>query len=224
MSFAVLQFQQAARSHYKVADERQALSQNTESPQRSIPFQNSAPLEAELVRRIASGDCEAFAALYDMYSKPLYSFVYRILSDRRETEDVMQEVFLGIWRKSSSFDESVGKPFNWAVTLTRNKAIDRLRSRDRQLRTVGSTPWRLGEESLACATQRDENFGFDEAAQIRALVDELPMDQRQPIELAFFGGLTHMEIAQAMRKPLGTVKARIRRGMMSLREALEEHA
>ncbi|MGI8965236.1 MAG: sigma-70 family RNA polymerase sigma factor [Limisphaerales bacterium] len=179
-------------------------------------------VDAQLMQRIAQGDREAFATLYDHFAKPLFSLTVLILHDPKEAEDALQEVFLQIWERAAQFDGRVGKPFSWCVTLTRNKAIDRLRSRQRR--------HRLFEEAIesadvaaesASATTNAGEFGRDEVERIRTAVKILPADQRKAIELAFFDGMTQYEIAEALHEPLGTVKARIRRGMLKLRDCLE---
>ncbi len=174
------------------------------------------------MQRIAQGDREAFAALYDHYAKPLYSLTVRILNDPKEAEDALQDVFLQIWERAAQFDERVGKPFNWCATMTRNKAIDRLRSRQRRYRLFEEATESIDAvaESTSLPTHAEE-FGSDEVERIRSAVKVLPGDQRKAIELAFFDGLTHFEIAEALHEPLGTVKARIRRGMLRLRDCLE---
>ena len=176
------------------------------APPPAVEFENMSTLsedstawEAQLVRRVALGDHAAFGALYDRYAKPLYSFVIRILKDRREAEDVLQEVFLKIWEKAPSFDEAVGKPFNWAATMVRNKAIDRLRAHQR-VRVFEDTT-----DCIAVAGPAEESHPFENgervpAGYLRAAVKELPDDQRQPIELAFFGDFTHVEIPRALEK------------------------
>ncbi len=186
--------------------------------------EDSTRTETALLERIAAGDREAFAELYDRYSRPLYAFVLRIVSAPADAEDVLQEVFVQIWERAAQFDEQQGKPFSWAVAMTRNKAIDRLRSLQRRSR--------LAEQALeagAVATEISPHEAHsalptDESARIRSALGNLPDDQRRAIEMAFFGGLTHHQVAEALREPLGTVKARIRRGMLRLREALEETA
>jgi RNA polymerase sigma-70 factor (ECF subfamily) len=183
--------------------------------------EHSAPPEAQLVRRIAQGDRDAFAALYDLYSKPLYSLTLRILNDPKEAEDVLQDVFLQLWEKAASFDEVAGRPFSWVVTMTRNKAIDRIRSRQRRSRLFEEASDSMEKASVEMVEPTVAGLGPDEAAQIRTALNGLPKEQRQPIEMAFFGGLTHTEIAEALHEPLGTVKARIRRGMLQLRDYLE---
>lgn len=181
----------------------------------------TAPPDTQLVRRIVQGDREALAALYDSYSKPLYSFALRVLRDPQEAQDVLQNVFLQIWEKGATFDESLGRPFTWAVAMTRNQAIDRLRARQRCLplfeeAAAGAVPEEAtGEPPLA------DSFGNDQPTPIRAAVHELPKEQRRAIELAFFGGLTHPEMAAALQEPPGTIRARIRRGMLRLRDGPE---
>ena len=123
-----------------------------------------------------------------------------------------------MWEKASSFNEAAGKPFTWAVTMTRNKAIDRLRAHQRKLRVFGETASSAVVVETRGETHRDENVCRDQALQIQRALNALPTDQRGPIELAFFSGFTHLEIAEALDEPLGTIKARIRRGMLRLRE------
>ncbi|MDQ6631892.1 MAG: sigma-70 family RNA polymerase sigma factor [Verrucomicrobiota bacterium] len=183
--------------------------------------QDSPPVEAELLQRIAQGDRQAFAALYDCYAKPLYSFAVKVLNDSTDAEDVLQEVFLQIWEKAAAFDETVGKPFSWAVTMTRNKAIDRLRSKQRRGRVFEEVADNAAVMETAMEAPVNENFFRDEAIHVRAAVIGLPKEQRHPIELAFFCGLTHLEIAEQLKEPLGTIKARIRRGLLRLRNGLE---
>jgi len=176
--------------------------------------------ELDLIRRVGLGERAAFADLYDLYSGILFSLALRILNDRAEAEDVLQEAFLQIWDRAASFDPALGKPFNWALTLARNKAIDRLRASRRRFRLAEqAATWANslpgGGESSVTPVVQDE-----QAALVRATLTGLPKDQRQAIELAFFSGLTQREIATTLREPLGTVKARIRRGMLKLRDAL----
>jgi RNA polymerase sigma-70 factor (ECF subfamily) len=177
--------------------------------------------DAELIRRIRGGDRTAFLQFYDRYASLLLSVAARVLGDRREAEDVLQDVFTQIWQRSSGYDAELGTLSSWAVTLTRNKAIDRIRASTRRRRL-------LEEVALSAeATQEDAPpsanellHGRERAERIRAALAELSSDQRQVIELAFFTGLSQTEIATRLQQPLGTVKARIRRGMLRLREQL----
>jgi RNA polymerase sigma-70 factor (ECF subfamily) len=178
--------------------------------------------DAQLLQRIAQGDRQAFSQLYDRYSGVLYSTTIRILKDPEEASDVLQDVFLQIWEKAGSYDPKLGKPFNWALTLTRNKAIDRLRSLKRRYSFIEEVTQELADSGHPRSPWNEEFMSSERAALIRAAVETLPLEQRQAIEMAFLGGLTQNEIAQALQQPLGTVKARIRRGMLKLRESLTE--
>jgi len=180
-------------------------------------------LDQEMVARIGRHDQSAFSALYDRLSGPLYSLAMKMLGDASDAQDALQEVFVQIWSRASTYDPEKSSVFSWAVLLTRSRAIDRLRARDRRLRVVvGST---ADENKIAEATDAstvesaaDTANKKDEAAHVRSLLNNLPEDQRQAIELAFFGHRTHHEIAAQLGQPLGTVKARIRRGLLKLRE------
>jgi RNA polymerase sigma-70 factor (ECF subfamily) len=193
----------------------------TVNSERTMMAETSLPVgDVELMRRIAQADREAFARLYDRYSGLLYSITLRILNDQKEAEDVIQEVFVQIWHKAGSYKVEAGKPLPWAVAMTRNKAIDRLRYLRRRFK-VGDASETLDEESAAAAVFNEEIGGRENAATIRTAVNGLPLEQRQAIEMAFFGGMTQNEISESLQEPLGTVKARIRRGMLKLRGSLE---
>jgi RNA polymerase sigma-70 factor (ECF subfamily) len=179
--------------------------------------------DREMLLRVGHGDQAAFSAFYDRLSGPLYSLALKMLGDASDAQDTLQEVFVQIWSRASTYDPEKSSVFSWAVLLTRSRAIDRLRARDRRLRVVvGST---ADENKVAEATDAstvesaaDTANKKDEAAHVRSLLNSLPEDQRQAIELAFFGHRTHHEIAAQLGQPLGTVKARIRRGLLKLRE------
>jgi RNA polymerase sigma-70 factor (ECF subfamily) len=177
-------------------------------------------IDAELLRRIARGDRTAFTALYDRFSRPLYSTALHILRDAREAEDIVQEVFLTLWEKAPAFDQERGSAFSWAVTLTRNRAIDRLRLRRRRTELLAaSLPGDLGYASADESDDSASALGLKEhAAAVRSAVAALPAEQQRALTLAFFGGLTQQEIASQLGEPLGTVKARIRRGLLKLRD------
>jgi RNA polymerase sigma-70 factor (ECF subfamily) len=181
--------------------------------------------DRETLLRASRGDQTAFSTLYDRLSGPLYSLVLKMLGDASDAQDALQEVFLQIWSRARTYDPEKSSVFSWAVLLTRSRAIDRLRARERRLRVVaGSTAdeTRLAETTNASTVESaadtvDKN---DEAAHVRSLLNNLPSEQRQAIDLAFFGHLTHHEIAARLGQPLGTIKARIRRGLLKLREQL----
>ena len=177
--------------------------------------------DAELLRRVAQRDRQAFSQLYDRYAGVLHSTILRILNNHEEASDVLQEVFLQMWDKAPAYDPALGKPFNWALTMTRNKAIDRLRSLQRRYSFLDKFTVEM-EGGCDNSPGPGDAFTPDQAALIRAAVTTLPLEQREAIEMAFLGGLTQNEIATALQQPLGTIKARIRRGMLRLREALKD--
>ncbi len=178
--------------------------------------------EIALMRQIAQGDQRAFQTLYDLFSGILFSTAYRVLNNQEAAEDVIQDAFIQIWEKAPQYDPTRGKPLTWAVTLTRNRSIDRLRSLQRRSRLQDD----LQRESETFE-QFDDRSSLDAVAsaetskRVRDAVKKLPPDMREAIELAFFGSLKQSEIAERLALPLGTVKARIRRGMMKLQGMLD---
>jgi RNA polymerase sigma-70 factor, ECF subfamily len=179
--------------------------------------------DVELVLRIAQGDSAALGQLYDLHSGVLFGFAFRILKDHREAEDALQEVFLQVWHKAPTFDAAQGRPLGWMLTLTRNKAIDRLRSAQRRARLVEEAGAELVPPGESPSPNASELAGAGEqAGLVRAALERLQPDQRRAIEMAFFGGLSQTEVAATLNEPLGTIKARIRRGMLRLREELEQ--
>lgn len=177
--------------------------------------------EIELLRRIGEGNRDAFSQLYDRFNGVLFATAYRVLNNQQAAEDVLQDVFVQVWEKAALYDPTRGKPLTWAITLTRNKAIDRLRSVQRRNR--------LGDElerEAETFEQFDDKSSVDvvESAEkgqlVRQAIGKLSKEQREAIELAFFSGLTQTEIAERLGEPLGTVKARIRRGMMKLKDLI----
>jgi RNA polymerase sigma-70 factor, ECF subfamily len=177
--------------------------------------------DAALIERIRTGDRAAFMSFYDRFSPLLFSVAARVLGDRKEAEDVLQEVMLVIWNKSGEYDAQLGTLSSWAVALTRNKALDRLRARARRLRLIEEVAL-MAEETGPSATPSANELlhGRERAEMLRAAMKDLPSEQRLAIELAFFTGLSQSDIATRLQQPLGTVKARIRRGMLRLREQL----
>jgi RNA polymerase sigma-70 factor (ECF subfamily) len=177
--------------------------------------------EIALLRRVAQGDRRAFEDLYDRFCGVLFSTAYRVLNNREAAEDVIQDVFIQIWEKAPLYDPARGKPLTWAVTLTRNKSIDRLRSTQRRNRLQDEV-----QRESETFEQFDDRSSFDAMASgetgqlVREAMQKLSQDQREAIDLAFFSSLTQTEIAERLNEPLGTVKARIRRGMMRLRDLL----
>lgn len=178
----------------------------------------------QLVDRIARGDQTAFSTLYDRLSGPLFALAFRMLRDRSEAEETLQEVCLQLWRRAATYDSRKSSVFTWAVMITRAKAIDRMRARGRRERVVAGSieDESTGPELASEATDAADNMAkTDDAAQVRSALRSLPVEQRDAIEMAFFQDLSHVEIAARAGEPLGTVKARIRRGLLRLRDTLK---
>jgi RNA polymerase sigma-70 factor, ECF subfamily len=170
-----------------------------------------------LVGRIALRDHTALSELYDRFSGTLMAVSMRILNDRAAAEDVVQDVFLHIWNKAETFNAANGKAISWSVVITRNKAIDKVRARMRTSKMVERATLENDETPV-----RPTGLGdTDRTEHLQGALADLVEDQRVAIELAFFGGLSQAEIADQLGKPLGTVKAHIRRGMLKLRDKLQ---
>ncbi len=178
--------------------------------------------DARLVRRIAEGDKNALAELYDRFSRPLYATALRVVQDPAEAQDVVHDAFVTLWEKAASFEATRGSAFSWAVTLVRNRAIDRVRMRRRRAELLtASAPSDLGYDESNTGPGADDTASLgDEARAVRAAVAALPPDQKRALELAFFSGLTQQQIAEKLAEPLGTVKARIRRALLKLRDTV----
>ena len=178
--------------------------------------------DARLLERVAEGDKVAFAALYDRFSRPLYATALRIVSDPAEAQDIVHDAFVTLWEKAATFETSRGSAFAWTLTLVRNRAIDRVRMRRRRAELLtASAPADLGYDENNSGPNADDSATLgDQAHAVRAAVASLPPDQKRALELAFFGGLTQQEIAEKLSEPLGTVKARIRRALLKLRDSL----
>ncbi len=188
----------------------------------SSPPEDREKVDAQLMQRVARGDKLAFAELYDRFSAPLYATAVRVVRDPAEAQDIIHDAFITVWEKSSTFETSRGTAFSWVVTLVRNRAIDRVRMRRRRAELLSeSVPSDLGYHENAPADGADfVAVAGDDARQVRAAVATLPVEQQRALELAFFTGLTQEQIAAKLNEPLGTVKARIRRGLLKLRDLL----
>ena len=186
--------------------------------------QATTTIDPSLMARVAKGDQQAFSQLYDHSSTLLFTLAVRILSNHEEAAELLQDVYLEVWRKVSRYDVGRGTPVAWLVTLTRSRAIDRLRARaTRGYRTTQS----LGDGAAEHVADLGPNPFETQADQelrlsIGAAVAGLPQAQRQAIELAYYEGLSHAEIAARLNQPLGTVKTRIKLGMSKLRDGLQQ--
>lgn len=180
------------------------------------PSEPDLPLaDIALLERITARDQHALAELYDRHSRLLFTLITRIVRDRAEAEEVLQEVFLAVWTKAATYNATLGSPVGWLVRLARNRAIDHFRTsavRARTAESVAAPPIGDNPEQVASRNQ--------ERRRVRSALDTLPDEQRVLIEQAYFRGMTHSELAEAFALPLGTVKTRVRAGMQALRQQL----
>jgi RNA polymerase sigma-70 factor (ECF subfamily) len=174
---------------------------------------------AAAIRRVAGGDRAALRLVYDATAAKLFGVCLRILNDRSEAEDVLQDVYLNIWRKAAAFDETRASPITWLVAIARNRAIDRLRARGAarlsepvEAAEAVPDPGPLAAEALEIAQEHERLYGC---------LDELEARASQAIRAAFLDGLTYEALAEREGVPLGTMKSWIRRGLAKLRECLE---
>ncbi len=183
----------------------------------ATPNEIGDPTDQQLMQQIRMRQPDALSRIYDLYSTLVYSVAMRVLRDAAAAEDVMQEVFLKLWQQPDSFADQRGSLCGWLAVVTRNRAIDRIRGR-RQFENV---------DDLQLSNQVDLGAEAERSmmlAKVRAVLETMPDDQRQAMELAFFEGYTHTEIAEQTGQPLGTIKTRIRSALISIRKALEVSA
>ncbi|HEY1582471.1 MAG TPA: sigma-70 family RNA polymerase sigma factor [Chthoniobacterales bacterium] len=187
-----------------------------------LPSPATSSADQELVQQMNAGNEEAFAKFYDRFAPGLFSMIYAILHDQKESEDVLQESFVQMWKRVGSYDARQSGLFTWAVMISRHKAIDRLRARDRRARLTHAIATGAADLPSRPPTERADNAlaRHDERERVLDALAQIGEAQREAIELAFFAGLTQTQIAEKLGAPLGTVKARIRRGLIALREVL----
>ena len=181
------------------------------------PLVSNPEEETDWIRAVANGDRNAFRSLHERFQLILFSTIFKVLNNHEDTEDVLQEVFAQIWKKAHLYDPAKGKPLTWANTMARNRAIDRYRAKVRRaslseryedhLKVVAAKAKPITEAEVQ---QKETRKVLHEA------VYKLTPEQREAIELAYFGGLTQREVAEHIGQEVGTVKARIRRGMKQL--------
>lgn len=170
-------------------------------------------MERELVAGIRAGREQAMSQLYDRYSSIVYSVALRVLGDTGAAEDVLQDVFMQLWRKPEAFDANRGSLAAWLAVIARHRAIDALRKRKPEID--------VSEVVIALDLDLEEEAGRKIAIEkVRGALAGMPAEQRKAVELAFFEGLTHSEVAAKLGEPLGTVKTRIRSALMALRKAM----
>lgn len=174
--------------------------------------------ETDLLRRIATGDGDALSRVFELHSPVVLGLLVRMLGGRAEAEEVLQEVFLQVWMQADRYEESRSSPRGWILMLARSRALDRLRRRVSRQRREDEVASAEGVAVHPVGTERLE--AVERSSRVGAALGVLSPDQRHCIELAFFEGLTHTQIAERLKAPLGTVKSRILLGMNKLRQAL----
>lgn len=180
--------------------------------------------EIELMKKIKAKDDKALAELYDLYNRLLFGMIISVVKKREEAEDVLQEVFVKIWEKAHSFNEDRGNVYSWIVTLTRNKAIDRIRSKGYKTQQKASQDVDAPEFTLEGDKYDplETTIFSDRAELVRKALGEIPESQSEVLEIAYYRGMTQSEISDHLEIPLGTVKTRMRQGMIKLKDILGE--
>lgn len=181
----------------------------------------SEPSDEELLEQLQRGDLEALEALYERYHRVLLALAYRVAADQQVAEEVVQEVFLAVWRRSSTYEPAQGKVRPWLFTIVRHRAIDRVRGRWQPNQRVDLDAALPDTDALEVWEHVDHSIRRE---RVRTELDLLPVDQRQVIELAYYGGRTLQQIADETQAPLGTIKSRLRLGLDKLRQALRDIA
>ena len=172
--------------------------------------------DEDLISLAGGGDSAAFAALYDRHGRAAYSLAYRMMGERQTAEDLVQEAFLAVWRRIGSYRAEKGSVRTWMLSIVHNRGIDQLRSISSRRRTQDKV------EAVAQTSQPSEAFAEtwrnSQRDQVRQALSHLPPEQLKVLELAYFSGYTHTEIAELLSLPLGTVKGRMRLGLKKIRE------
>ncbi|MGA8256036.1 MAG: ECF RNA polymerase sigma factor SigK [Nocardioides sp.] len=182
------------------------------------PGLSAGEVLAELLRRSARGDQQAFAELYDATSSRVYGLAVRVVRDPAQAEEVTQEAFLEVWRTASRFDSERGSALSWLMTICHRKSVDRVRSAEASTRR--DTTYNQQNQTIDHDSTADAAQAAMEARRVRNALASLTDVQREAIELAYFGGYTHTEVAGILNLPVGTAKTRIRDGLIRLRDTM----
>jgi RNA polymerase sigma-70 factor (ECF subfamily) len=178
--------------------------------------------DEELMPLVSDRDPEAFEVLYDRHGGVAYSLAYRIVGDRAAAEEVTQEAFISVWRSGARFDATRGSVRSWLLSVVRNRAIDFLRSKAGRAPKLVFDDDSALEQRPAAERTEEEALRRETAGEVRGALGALPREQSQVIELAYFGGFSHSEIAEILGLPMGTVKGRMRLGLEKIRAELAE--
>lgn len=210
------------RGHRRV--EQHGRLSNTGFSISSVPLVDAAePLDVQLIAVMAQGDERGASMLYDRHGSVLYGLALRMVGEPADAEEVVLDAFAQAWRDAARYDTSRGAVAAWLTTITRTRALDLIRARGRRVKMTDTATATLDEPAAMGSGFASPDVQVQEterAVAVKAALDQLPGAQRQVIELAFFEGLTHHEVADRLSEPLGTVKTRIRLGMQKLRDAL----
>jgi RNA polymerase sigma-70 factor (ECF subfamily) len=176
---------------------------------------------------VAEGDADALAVLYDRHGAAVFSLCLRMMRDAEEAEEVLEDVFWQLWRRAGQFDPARGSAAAYLLTLTRSRAIDRLRARERRVRLRSELPGPMLGESLlggftVASSPLQETLALERRERVRLALAALPAPQREAVELSFLEGLSHPEISTRLGEPLGTIKTRIRSGLLRMRDSLRD--
>ncbi len=181
------------------------------------------PSDEALLNAIAGGAVWAMESLYQRYSRILYSLAYRMVADHQVAEDLLQDAFLAVWRRATSYSPQTGAARSWLISILHHRTIDYLRKVRRQSTIQEASLEEIElHESIAYRDTWDEAWQSVKSSHVRAALMKIPTEQRLVIELAYFQGWTHTEIAEGTQIPLGTVKARMRLGLLHLKQILIE--
>jgi RNA polymerase sigma-70 factor, ECF subfamily len=191
----------------------------------SITPEEQVQNDIRLIERVSRKDSAALSELYDRHSSLMYSIIIRILKEREESEDILQEVFINVWEKAEKYDKQLGNPSAWLARVARNRAVDRLRSKNYKTRSkeseideskdIFSSEYGINPERQMMLSSQQED--------IMIALTTLSKEQKELIEFAYFRGYTQTELAEHFNQPLGTVKTRIRSAMSTLRQKLRHH-
>ena len=189
------------------------------SPQDSRELSTRDHDWAALIMRVAAGDQSALTDLYDTTSRLVFGLILRVVGDRSTAEEVLLDVYTQVWRQAATYDQKRGAPLAWLMTIARTRGIDRLRSG--KYDHLHKEPLdSIGEATATTASPEEDTVTAERQRLVRSALERLSAEQREVIELAYYSGLSHSEIALRLGQPLGTVKTRTRLAMMKLRDAL----